>query len=213
MNWNPGDAPLSTILIWTGIAFAAGSLMFSYWIGRLILRRDIRGVGDGNPGMTNVLKAGGKGWGAVAFLLDFLKGSIPVALARYAFGIYGFALLPVCFAAILGHAYSPFLRFKGGKALAVTAGVWTAITLWEAPTLGGIVLGVMFAFHARSGWAVVFTFGCMFVYYAITSGDPSILTLCGLTMGFMAWKYRADLRLAPDLKPWVKRRLGWTAES
>ncbi|MDZ4763298.1 MAG: glycerol-3-phosphate acyltransferase [Chloroflexota bacterium] len=208
MNWNPGNVPLTTILIWTIIAFCSGSLMFSYWLGRLALKRDIREVGDGNPGTANVIKAGGAKLGAVAFLLDFLKGSIPVAIARYGFGIYGFALLPVCFAAIFGHAYSPFLRFKGGKAMAVTAGVFTGITFWETPTLGGIVLGVMFAFHARSGWAVVFTFGCMFVYYALTSNDRSVLALVAGTMLFMAWKYRADLRYPLEPRDWLKRRLG-----
>lgn len=194
------------VIVWTGVAFFSGSLMFSAWIARYVLRRDLSGVGDGNPGSTNVAKAGGVRWGALAFLLDFVKGSIPVALARYGSGIFGFPLLPICFAAMLGHAYSPWLGFRGGKAVAVTAGVWTAITLWEAPTLGGMTLGVWFAVVATSGWAMLFTLGSMTAYYAITQPDPFILALCAGTIALLAWKYRADLRRPPVLRSWVTRR-------
>jgi glycerol-3-phosphate acyltransferase PlsY len=195
------------VLAWTGIAFASGSLMFSHWISRRVLKRDLRGVGDGNPGSTNVLKAGGFKWGALAFLLDYLKGVIPVALARYAFGIYGFALLPVAIGAILGHAYSPWLGFRGGKAVAVTAGVWTAITLWEAPTLGGVTLGIWFSVIPNSGWTMTLTMSGMLLYYLFTQGDPSIHALVAFSALFLIWKYRADLRKPPGLRGWVRRRL------
>jgi glycerol-3-phosphate acyltransferase PlsY len=196
------------VVIWTVIAFFSGSLMFSLWLGRLALGRDIREVGDGNPGSTNVLKAGGFRLGLLAFLLDYLKGVIPVAAARYGFGIYGFALLPVCFAAMLGHAYSPWVGFRGGKAAAVTMGVWTAITLWEAPTLSGITLGVWFSLLANSGWAMMFTLGCLTAYYIITQPDPETLALAAGTIALIGWKYRADLRKPPVFRAWVLRRLG-----
>jgi glycerol-3-phosphate acyltransferase PlsY len=104
-------------LIWTLIAFIAGSLPFSVWVGRLALRTDIRRYGDHNPGATNVGRAGGWQWGALALLLDMLKGALPVGLAWYWGGLAGWALLPVALAPVLGHGYSPFLGFRGGKAL------------------------------------------------------------------------------------------------
>ncbi len=75
------------VIVWSLIGFVSGSLMFSYWLGRTVLGQDIRQVGDGNPGSTNVLKVGGWNLGALAFTLDVLKGAVPVAVAKYWVGI------------------------------------------------------------------------------------------------------------------------------
>ena len=68
---------------WIAAAFVCGSLPFSVWVGRLALGKDIRAFGDGNPGATNVLRAGGKWLGAIAAVLDASKGFIPVGLATF----------------------------------------------------------------------------------------------------------------------------------
>lgn len=193
-------------VLWALLGFASGSLMFSLWIGRLALRSDIRAVGDGNPGATNVLKAGGIPLGLLALLLDALKGAIPVAIAKYGFGIGGgLPLVIVALAPVFGHAFSPFVGFKGGKAIAVTAGVWTAITFWEFPTLGGIALGIWFAVVASSGWAVLLTGLCLFAYYLLVFPDPALIALLLVNLALVTWKYRADLRAAPALRGWLNR--------
>ena len=110
-----------TALAWTLIGFLLGSLPFSVWLGKIVLRTDIRRYGDGNPGGTNVIRAGNCGLGMLAIFLDMLKGAVPVALAYYVFKVDGWPLVPVILAPILGHAFSPFLRFRGGKALASTS--------------------------------------------------------------------------------------------
>src|SRR5215216_5631647 len=96
-------------VIWAGIGFLCGSLMFSYWIGRWVLHRDIREVGDGNPGATNLLKAGsganGIALGIFALLLDVLKGALPVAFAKYVLGMMGAPLAIVAVSPIFGHAF------------------------------------------------------------------------------------------------------------
>ena len=194
-------------VVWAGVGFLCGSLMFSYWIGRWALKRDIRTVGDGNPGATNLLKAGGIPLGIVALLLDALKGALPVAFARYVLGLSGVPLVIVALAPIFGHAFSPWLRFRGGKAVAVTAGVWTALTLWEAPTLGGLVLGLWFSIVEVSGWAVVLMGLCLLAYYRLTNPDPALLAVLVVNLLLLAWKYRADLRQPPGLLGWIKRRL------
>src|SRR5450432_3705336 len=187
-------------VLWVVIGFFCGALMPSYWIGWLVLHRDLRTVGDGNPGATNVLKAGGWKLGLLALLLDVLKGAIPVAIARYVLGLSGTPLVVVALAPIFGHAFSPFMGFKGGKAVAVTAGVWTALTLWEAPTLGGIALGVWFSVVEVSGWAVVMMGLCMLGYYIITKPDPVLMPVLIVNLLLVAWKYRADLRKPPGLR-------------
>ncbi len=113
----------------TVIGFAAGSLPLSLWLGRLALGVDIRDFGpDRNPGAGNVWRAGGPALGIAAAVLDIAKAAVPIAVARLALGISGWALVPVALAPIVGHDFSPLLRFRGGKGVAVTFGAWYAAT-------------------------------------------------------------------------------------
>lgn len=194
-------------LLWTVIGFISGSLMLAYWYGRAVTRTDARTLGDGNPGAANVMKAGGKKIGGIALLLDVFKGLIPVSIAKYAIGLTGVPLVIVALAPIFGHAYSPFLRFRGGKAVAVSFGVWTALTIWEAPSFGGILLGVWFSVVVRSGWAVLLAMLSLIVYYLITRPDPVMLAVLAINAALLAWKYRADFRHAPGFRDWILRRL------
>lgn len=196
-------------LPWVVVGFVSGSLMFSLWLGRLALRRDIRAVGDGNPGATNVIIAGGVGWGVLALLLDVFKGAIPVFLAKFVALISGPALVLVALAPIFGHAFSPFVGFRGGKAVAVTFGVWMGLTIWEAPSVLGIALGVWFAFVAVSGWALVFALLTLLAYLLLTNPDAVLLAVWGGSSALLAFKYRADLHRFPEPRPWLKARLGW----
>ena len=125
-------------LLWIAFAFFCGSLPFSVWLGKIALRKDIRQYGDANPGAANVFRAGSKGWGAIAILLDILKGAIPVGLANYGAGITDWSLALIAIAPVAGHAFSPFLRFKGGKAIAVSLGIWCGLTLYQVPLVLGL---------------------------------------------------------------------------
>lgn len=127
---------------WTAMAWLSGSLMFSYWLG-LLARRNIREVGDGNPGGVNLLKAAGVGWGLAGIALDFLKGYVPLALLLWSGSLTGYEIVPVAIAPVLGHAFSPFLKFQGGKAIAVTFGVWSALTNFEVSLVYALILAVM----------------------------------------------------------------------
>ncbi|MBI5671427.1 MAG: glycerol-3-phosphate acyltransferase [Chloroflexi bacterium] len=186
-------------------AFWCGALPFSYWIGRLTLRTDIRRVGDGNPGATNVFRAGGRLWGVGAVLLDVLKGAVPVGLANFAVGWHGWQLALVAVAPVLGHAFSPFLRGRGGKAVVVTFGIWTGLTIWEAPVVLGLMLLFWFRNVVVSGWAVLLMLASLLVYLLLARPDPTLLlTLLGNTL-ILAWKHRADLSQPPVLRS----RKGW----
>ncbi len=199
-----------TALAYTIAGFFAGSLMCSLWLGRLALRQDIRRCGDGNPGAFNLILAGGVGWGALALLLDVVKGAIPVLLARYVGGVSGAALIPVALAPIFGHAFSPFLGFHGGKAVAVTFGVWAGLTLWEAPSVLGIWLGLWFLLLSVSGWAVALMLFGLLVYLLLVLPLPILLAIWTVNSALLAWKYRADLRRFPEPRPWLKARLRWS---
>ena len=192
------------------LGFLAGALPFSVWIGRLALGKDIRSVGDGNPGATNVLKAGGAKWGAAALLLDFLKGALPVAMANFVWRFDGPALVVTALAPVAGHAFSPFLGFKGGKAVATSGGIWCGLTIWEVPTVGGLLLGFWFLFIAESGWSVILTVLSVIVYLVLAHFDPVLLAVAGGNLALLTWKHRAELRWPPSLRPWyTKVHLPW----
>jgi len=192
------------------VAFFAGALPFSVWIGRFALGKDIRSYGDGNPGTFNVARAGGGKWVILAFTLDFLKGAIPVALANFVFHLDDAALTAVAIAAPLGHAFSPFLRFKGGKAVTTVAGAWCGLTIWEGPTMGGIFLGFWFVFVNESGWAVTLMALSWLAYLALTHLTPLFLVVWIGHFALLVWKHRAELVKPPTLRRWyLDMRLPW----
>ena len=145
-----------TTLLWIAISFLSGALPWSVWLGKVALGVDIRDYGDGNPGAANVWAAGGAKWGFLAILLDGFKGLIPVAVANFIVGIDGWQLALVALAPIFGHAFSPFLGFNGGKALAVTFGIWTGMTgTWVVPVLLGLFFTFWLWLLKPQGWAIL----------------------------------------------------------
>ena len=195
-----------TTFIWTLIGFLLGSLPLAVWLGRAALKTDIRQYGDGNPGGTNVGRAGGAKLGVLAIILDMLKAALPVALATYVFGVTGWGLTPVVLAPILGHAFSPFLDFRGGKALACTFGAWTALTVPFGPFVMG---GSVFLFHkvlTVSAWAVMGAMLMLLVFLLIAGAALPLLAAWAGTVAILAWTHRADLRQPPALRPQVKAR-------
>lgn len=200
------------VIYWTIISFLLGAIPFSLWLGKLSLQTDIRRYGDGNPGATNAWKAGGWYVGLPALLLDYLKGAVPVGLAHFLVGISGWGLVAVALAPAFGHAYSPFLRFRGGKALAVTFGLWTGLTLAEGPTVFGLLLALFFVVQHSDGWAVVFGLLALLGYLVVRQADIFTLVIWGANTLLLTWKYRLDLQEWPQPRPWLMQLMRRTSE-
>lgn len=149
-------ADIVIVLALITAAFMLGSCPFSLWIGSLRLHKDIRNYGDGNPGAANVFKAGGKWWGVAAVIADIVKGVPFVLLAKWMLYLSQPVVYLVAAAAVLGHAYSPFLHFKGGKALAVFAGTLIALSQWDVIFCLVIFLLLGFLFVGNDSWIVIF---------------------------------------------------------
>ncbi|HEV3458325.1 MAG TPA: glycerol-3-phosphate 1-O-acyltransferase PlsY [Thermoanaerobaculia bacterium] len=116
---------------WAGLAivalaYALGSVPFSYLIVKLAKGRDVRTVGSGNAGATNVMRAAGKAAGAAALLLDCGKGVAAVTAAR-ALGASGLVVGGAAAAVVAGHIYPVFLGFRGGKGVATASGALGAL--------------------------------------------------------------------------------------
>lgn len=123
------------VLLHFAIAFLVGSIPFSLILGKLV-GRDIRKFGEGNPGTANAFRAGGFRIGVPSLILDSFKGVVPVALLTQ--GASSWQIPIIAIAPVLGHAFSPFLRLKGGKAIATSFGIWTGLALWGAPSAMGL---------------------------------------------------------------------------
>ena len=139
---------MSDFVVFITIGFFSGAIPWALLIVRISRKIDVRSVGDGNPGTVNAWKSGGFIYGIVALVLEIGKAVLPVYVAfsyiDQGFGItsqIGFSLIAI--SPVAGHAWSPFLKFKGGKALAVTWGSWIAITGFLALPVGCVVLGLM----------------------------------------------------------------------
>jgi glycerol-3-phosphate acyltransferase PlsY len=113
------------------ISYFIGSIPFGFLITKIVRGVDIRQVGSGNPGATNVSRVLGKPYGILVFVLDMLKGFFPVFIFDQMFAGHGHTLSTIfCGVGVIcGHTFPVFLGFKGGKAAATGCGVF----LWLAP--------------------------------------------------------------------------------
>lgn len=195
-----GSKGFMMLILWILVSFLLGGIPFSFWLGKLI-KRDIRNYGDGNPGAFNAWKAGGWRLGVPALLLDYLKGVIPVNLAKFEFGFTGWELVLIALAPVFGHAFSPFLRFRGGKAVAVTFGTWTGLTVWEGPTVLGVMLGVFFFIQRVDGWSVMFAMFGLLAYLLARQANWFIFAVWLGNILILAWKHRHDLKQKIGLRP------------
>lgn len=201
---------MNDLLTVTGITLAGfflGALPFSVWIGRYGVRKNIRAYGDGNPGAFNVIRAGGLMWGGLAIFLDVGKGALPVGVAASILGLTDWALIIAAIAPIFGHAFSPFLGFKGGKAIATSGGIWIGLTMGVAGLVVIIMLVYWYMAVTISGWAVMLTAACLLLFLLLTTPHWSLLVVWLVNVALLAYKHRHDLqqplrfKLSPLFRP------------
>ena len=148
-------------------AYLLGSIPTGYLLVRIFRRQDIRFVGSGNIGATNVLRFGGMGLGIVTFLLDVLKGSAAVWLG----GALGGWLIPAvplrnaqalaALFAVLGHMFTCWLHFHGGKGVATGFGVFLVASPWAALAAIGVFAAVFALCRYVSVGSIVAAFSFM----------------------------------------------------
>jgi glycerol-3-phosphate acyltransferase PlsY len=131
---DPSSFP--ALLIAFGLGYVLGSVPFGLLLTRLAGLGDVRQIGSGNIGATNVLRTGRRGLAAATLLLDAAKGAAAVLVANYCFGPMAAAIAG--FGALLGHIFPVWLRFKGGKGVATFLGVLIAMA-WEVAAIFAIV--------------------------------------------------------------------------
>lgn len=131
------------------IGYLIGSLPFGVLIGRVLGKTDIRNVGSGKTGMTNVMRAAGKKGAALSLICDLGKGALTVYIANVIFDavdtssystmVVYFAQVAAALAAIAGHSWSVFLKFKGGRGVNTFLGA-LLVMFWPAAIVGGLII-------------------------------------------------------------------------
>ena len=197
-------------------AYLIGSVPFGYIAGRLN-GIDLREHGSRNIGATNAVRVLGKGWGIPVFFMDFLKGFAPLLYMKYHLGgeLAAFStadmgwFLGVMFAVILGHTFTCFLKFKGGKGVATTGGCLFAVS----PLIGGaalltwVLMMVLTRYVSLSSMAagVAMMVAAAYVFCsdgAVSVADIMILSLLFLILALVVWKHRTNIvRLCNGTEP------------
>ncbi|MFO7663499.1 MAG: glycerol-3-phosphate acyltransferase [Chloroflexota bacterium] len=198
-------AELGLQLLWTLLSFFLGALPFSVWVGQRASGHDIREVGDKNPGATNVFRSAGFLWFTLAMVLDISKAAAPVGLAYHVFDWRGWPMWLIAMAPVLGHAFSPFLDWRGGKAVAAAFGTWIGLSIWSIPLVALLSLTFWFAMLTVSGWAVILALVTILAYLVFFQPDPLLIAVAAGQLASMSYTHRTDLGRRPGLRI-TKRR-------
>ena len=179
---------------WLAIAFGLGYLLGSIPFGLLFTRAaglgDVRQIGSGNIGATNVLRTGRKGIAAATLVFDAAKGAAAVLIADHYFG-QGAAIL-AGLGAFLGHVFPVWLKFKGGKGVATYLGVLLGI-VWQAAAVFVVVwLVVAAATRISSLAAIVATIAAPIAVYEW--GSREFAAVAALMSVIILMKHRANIR-------------------
>ena len=196
-----------TVILWTVLGFLVGSIPFALVVGKLLFKIDIRNYGDGNPGATNLWKAKGLGWGMLAYVFDFFKGTVPAGICFYIFQITDWGIVPIALAPIAGHAFSPFLRFHGGKSIATTYGMWAGLTIWEAPILLAVATYFFSIFQKVHSWIQILAMLSLLVYILMRfQYQPFFMPFLAIWLGnsiIVVIKHMGELHIWPQPQPWI----------
>lgn len=203
-------------LIWVSAGFILGSLPFSYWLGRVALKKDIRDYGDGNPGATNVYHAGGMAPYLLAILLDAFKAAIPVWLAQLVSNIGSWELTLVAIAPLAGNVFSPFMKFKGGTGISALYGTWLALLGWIGPVAIGAFIGLAFIFVRETPWCSIIGMA-LFMVFLFCLHYPLPMALAGVGhIALIGYNRKQHFTHWPKMQGWViagdQKRDGTTQE-
>ena len=174
------------------LGYLAGSVSTAIIVCRAMGLPDPRSEGSRNPGATNVLRFGGKKAAAITLAGDFLKGLLPVLLARLA-GVEETGLAATALAAFLGHLYPVFFGFEGGKGVATAFGAILGLSYPVA--LAALATWLFMAFVVRISSLSALTAAALAPVFAWWFGLPgAYLAAVLLMVGLLIWRHRSNIR-------------------
>jgi glycerol-3-phosphate acyltransferase PlsY len=179
------------LVLCLAIAYVLGSFPTGVVLSRKLTGQDIRTVGSGNIGASNMARTAGLRAGILVGLADILKGVAPVLLARWA-GLSPLGLALVGVMAVVGHDYSLFLWLKGGKGVASTLGVGLALA--PIPTVVAMLAwGVVMGLSGYSSVASLVALAVLPVVLAVTLQPPAFVLATVALFVLAVWKHRDNI--------------------
>ena len=174
----PFESSTFTLIVWAVIGYGLGSVPFGLLLTRAMGLGNLRDIGSGNIGATNVLRTGNKGAAALTLGLDAAKGALAVLLAR-AFAPED-AVQLAGLAAFMGHCFPVWLGFKGGKGVATFLGLWLALA-WPVGIACCATWLAIFAISRTSSLSALFAAGSSSIWALFLGYGPTIILAFALT--------------------------------
>jgi glycerol-3-phosphate acyltransferase PlsY len=169
-------------------AYFLGSIPFGWLVARGIKGVDIRTLGSGNIGASNVSRVCGRFWGRTTLVLDAAKGAGPTGFALWA--SQPELAAAVGLAAVLGHCWSVFLGFKGGKGVATSAGVMAVMVPWALLLALCAWLGV---YRLRRQTSLAALVACGVLVGGTLGCKPAQTALCVALVAIIVWRHRENI--------------------
>ena len=214
-----GDTGLdATAVAWIFASYVIGSIPFGLLVSMLLFKQDLRKLGSGNIGATNVLRNFGVKPFIAVMLLDMAKGVAAVAIGR-ALGLDPNLSLLAGLASIIGHNWSIFLGFKGGKGIATSGGVIIAAYPWQVTVavLGMFVLVVLLTrimSVASMSAAVTFTVATFIAFWGEWAEKWAFMVIAVVGAALAIYQHRANIkRLFKGEEPKIGKRKAQTSEA
>jgi acyl phosphate:glycerol-3-phosphate acyltransferase len=184
-------------------AYLIGSVPFALLLSRRWGARDLRRIGSGNLGAANVLRASGVTAGVLVAILDILKGAVSVMLAQR---LSGDPLGPAAagVAAVIGHVYPVWLRFRGGKGVATACGVFSVLTPLAIPPTLAIFVATVWATKYISLGSVAASISLPAIAYIAAAPPAAVVAACGAS-ALIVLRHRTNLW---RVRAGTERRLG-----
>jgi glycerol-3-phosphate acyltransferase PlsY len=178
-------------------AYLAGSIPFGYLVGRFVLGVDVRQVGSGNIGGTNVARAGGRKLGIAVIVLDALKAIVPILIARRVLGDAPGAelvVVAVAVAAFVGHLFPVWLGFRGGKGVATALGIFAVLAPWAAVAGIAVYAAAYLATRISSVGSLSGTIACAGTTFAL-NGPSRPVSWAGVALAALIFlRHRENIR-------------------
>lgn len=173
------------------LAYLVGSIPNALWIGKMFKNIDVRDFGSGNVGATNAARVLGWKLGVMVLLFDAFKGMIFIIIARK-FGLSDIYVVLIGLAAILGHSYSIYLKFKGGKAVATSLGVMLVL-IPKVIIILVIVFLLIVIFSGYVSLASISVAGLLPILTYIMYNN--IIALLSLVVGILViWRHKSNIK-------------------
>lgn len=175
-------------------AYLIGGIPFGYLVVRLRTGRDVRRMGSGNIGATNVLRTTGRAWGVLTLLLDIAKGWVACSVMQAAAGGSPAWTAAAGVAVVLGHAFPVYLKFQGGKAVASFVGVALHLAPWALAAVAAVfVITVAATRYVSLGsilGAALFPFAVWVLYHP----GPAVMSAVAFCGAFIIWRHRSNIQ-------------------